>query len=357
MIITLTGATFSTSIGTLDSWFIQTSITGGGLTASESNIKSIRKDDTAGATLTYTYNTENYKYTNGTVTDATGATVGSISGSNGTVTVTLNAGNTIKGKITIAILMEYIGSGEGGGGDNDTTDPTPDGTVITYTSRQSPSGISKSTGEYLSSSTGYVNIYENIDPTKTYAATSYAPLSTGDNACVCYYTTDGTFISAESGSDWGISSVEYTMQELTVPSNASTIKLFGRTNNQEAVLYLTSTISMTEISYSSQSTSSNLNETNGTLGTSSTGYVNVYDNIDASKTYYASGFCPKASGTAAFVCYYTSDEVFISAQDGNDFGASSENVVKQKLTVPSTTSTIKVFAQSGQTAAALYVEV
>lgn len=112
MIITLTGATFSTSIGTLDSWFIQTSITGGGLTASESNIKSIRKDDTAGATLTYTYDTENYKYTNGTVTDATGATVGSISGSNGTVTVTLNAGNTIKGKITIAILMEYIGSGE-----------------------------------------------------------------------------------------------------------------------------------------------------------------------------------------------------------------------------------------------------
>ena len=131
MIITLTGATFSTSIGTLDSWFIQTSITGGGLTASESNIKSIRKDDTAGATLTYTYNTENYKYTNGTVTDATGATVGSISGSNGTVTVTLNAGNTIKGKITIAILMEYIGSGEDSSTYTFTINPTPTSAIVT----------------------------------------------------------------------------------------------------------------------------------------------------------------------------------------------------------------------------------
>ena len=131
MIITLTGATFSTSIGTLDSWFIQTSITGGGLTASESNIKSIRKDDTAGATLTYTYDTENYKYTNGTVTDATGATVGSISGSNGTVTVTLNAGNTIKGKITIAILMEYIGSGEDSSTYTFTINPTPTSATVT----------------------------------------------------------------------------------------------------------------------------------------------------------------------------------------------------------------------------------
>lgn len=261
------------------------------------------------------------------------------------------------GKIDINSGVITPNPGGGSGGTN-----TPAYPVIAYTSRQSSSGISKTTGEYVSSATGYVNIYENINPTKTYAATSYSPASTSDVACVCYYTADGTFISAESGSNWGISSVEYTMQELTVPSNASIIKLFGRTNNQEAILYLTSAISMTEINYSSQKASSNLSETTGEYGPSPTGYVNVYDNIDASKTYYGSGFCPNASGTAAAVCYYTSSGTFISAQDGNDFGLSSANFIKQKLTVPSNTSTIKIFAQTVSSSypnaapAALYVE-
>ena len=111
MIITLKGANFSQSnIGTLDSWLISWS--GSGLTAAAGNVTSIKKDGTSTTTLTYTYNTENYKYTSGTVKDATGATVGSVSASNGTVTVIINAGNTIKGKITIAIVMEYIGVGE-----------------------------------------------------------------------------------------------------------------------------------------------------------------------------------------------------------------------------------------------------
>lgn len=339
--------TFSTHLGALST--LQSNY---GVTYSLSNFTKttapdmVEKDKSLTVVLTMV---EGATFTTASMTDGTNTVTGSLSGS--TVTMTISS---VKGPVTV--IARATGANGDDGEEDEPINPTPGGTVITYTSRQSSSGISKSTGEYLSSSTGYVNIYENIDPTKTYAVTSYAPSNTSDNACVCYYTADGTFISAESGSDWGISSVEYTMQELTIPSNASTIKLFGRSNNQEAVLYLTSTISLSEISYSSQSTSSNLNETNGALGTSSTGYVNVYDNIDASKTYYASGFCPNASGTAAFVCYYTSDGTFISAQDGNDFGASSENVVKQKLTVPSTTSTIKVFAQSGQTAAALYVE-
>lgn len=332
------------NLGTLDQYTITHS--GSGYSYSGPSYWDKSSDDAFSATITLLSG-----YTLNSISVSMGGTVQSgavTDNENGTYTINLAA---VTGDITITVST--TGSSSGGGEEDE---PTPGGTIITYTSRQSSSGISKSTGEYLSSTTGYVNIYENIDPTKTYAATGYAPASTGDNACVCYYTSEGTFISAESGSDWGVSSAEYTMQELTVPSAASIIKLFGRTNNQEAVLYLTSTISMTEISYSSQSTSSNMNETTGELGSSSSGYVNVYDNIDASKTYYASGFCPNASGTAAFVCYYTSDGTFISAQDGNDFGASSENVVKQKLTVPSTTSTIKVFAQSGQTAAALYVE-
>ena len=136
MIITLKGADFSQSnIGTLDSWFISWS--GSGLTAAAGNASSIKKDDTAGLTLTYTYNTENYEYVSGTVTDATGASVGSVSASNGTVTVTINAGNTINGKITIAISMNYIGTGEepDNGGEEDTTPEVPPttGETVTFT--------------------------------------------------------------------------------------------------------------------------------------------------------------------------------------------------------------------------------
>lgn len=133
MIITLKGADFSQSnIGTLDSWFISWS--GSGLTAAAGNATSIKKKGTSTTPLTYTYNTENYEYVSGTVKDATGATVGSISASNGTVTVTINAGNTINGKITIAISMNYIGTGEepetpGGGSGSGGTEPTPGGTT------------------------------------------------------------------------------------------------------------------------------------------------------------------------------------------------------------------------------------
>ena len=353
MIITLKGANFSTNnINDLLNTF-SVSYSGTGVTGTP---RSIQKEngvatESLSATITiasnYTYESLTVRVGGNLLTAGTDYTV---SGT-GPVTLSIDAA-----KITGNVVVSVQTSSTGG----DVVDPDEPITVA-YTSRQSASGISKTTGEYLSSTTGYVNVYENIDPLKAYAATSYAPVSSGDSACVCYCTSDGTFISAESGSDWGISSVEYTMMQLTVPANASTIKLFGRTNNQEAVLYLTTAIVMDEITHTSQNTKSNLNKSNGTLGTSSTGYVNVYDNIDTSKTYYASGFAPNATGTAAAVCYYTSNGTFISAQDGNDFGVSSAGFVKQKLTVPSTTSTIKIFAQEQSAypsapSAALYVE-
>ena len=346
MIITLTGANFKDkNIGTLTTWTILTSLgTGASI---DSDVTSVSRTENTGYSTTITLADG---YTLGTVSVTMGGTdITSTAFDSSTNTITISS---VTGNVVIKVPTVNTSTGEEDDGNNDSVTT---GTVA-YTSRQSSSGISKTTGEYLSSSVGYVNIYENIDPTLSYAATSYAPGSSGDNACICYYTADGTFISAESGSDWGISSVEYTNQELTVPSNASIIKLFGRTSNQEAVLTITSTISMSKISYSSQQASSNLNETTGEYGSSSTGYVNIYDNIDPTQTYYGSGFCPNASGTAAAVCYYTSDGTFISAQDGNDFGLSSANFVKQKLTVPSNTSTIKIFAQSTGTEAALYVE-
>lgn len=352
MIIKLKGATFSNNInGLLNSWPItfygRTLVTG-------TFASSVEK----GQTYTATFNVADQCTVDSVAITRGGTAVSGATISGNTITISVPT-TTESGPISIT----FNGSKENGDDPvvpDVPVDPEEPITItIAYTSRQSASGISKTTGEYLSSSTGYVNIYENIDPLKAYAATSYAPGSSGENACVCYYTSDGTFISAESGSDWGISSVEYTMMQLTVPANASTIKLFGRTNNQEAVLYLTTVVD--EITYTSQNTKSNLSKSDGTLGTSSTGYVNVYNNIDPSKTYYASGFCPNATGTAAAVCYYTSDGTFISAQDGNDFGVSSASFVKQKLTVPSTTSTIKVFAQEQSAypdapSAALYVE-
>ena len=350
MIIKLKGATFLNNInGLLNSWPItfygRTLVTG-------TFVSSVSK----GETYTATFSVADQCTVDSVAITRGGTTMSGATISGSTITISVPT-TTESGPISIT----FNGSKENG---DDPVVPEPEEPTtgpVAYTSRQSASGISKTTGEYLSSSTGYVNVYENIDPLKTYAATSYAPGSSGENACVCYYTSDGTFISAESGSDWGISSVEYTMKDLTVPANASTIKLFGRTNNQEAVLYLTAAIAMDEIANTSQNTKSNLNKKDGTLGSSSTGYVNVYDNIDISKTYYASGFAPNATGTAAAVCYYTSDGTFISAQDGNDFGVSSAAFVKQKLTVPPTTYTIKVFAQEQSAypntpSAALYIE-
>lgn len=346
MIIKLKGADFSANNinSLLNSWpitFYGRTLVTGTFTSSVSK----------GSTYTATFSVaENCTVDSVTITRG-GTTISGATISDGTISISVPT-TAESGPISIT----FVGSREDGGDVVDPDEPTTG--PVTYTSRQSASGLSKTTGEYLSSSTGYVNVYENIDPTLSYTATSYAPGSSGENACVCYYTAEGTFISAESGSDWGISSVEYTNQGLTVPANTSIIKLFGRTNNQEAVLYL---IVIDEITYTSQNTKSNLNKSNGELGASSTGYVNVYDNIDTSKTYYANGFCPNATGTAAAVCYYTSDGTFISAQDGNDFGKSSAGFVKQKLTVPSTTSTIKIFAQEqsaypNEPAAALYVE-
>lgn len=159
MIITLKGANFSQSnIGTLDSWFISWS--GSGLTAATGNVTSIKKDGTSTTTLTYTYNTENYEYVSGTVKDATGATVGSVANASGTVTVTINAGNTIKGKITITISMNYIGVGEEPEPETPVTPPS--GTSTTYYFKdQSNVGYLKG-GQYVesakSATTDYIDI-------------------------------------------------------------------------------------------------------------------------------------------------------------------------------------------------------
>lgn len=360
MIITLIGADFSKSnIGTLSSWIISRVLGDGATYAGPSYVD---KDAALSATITLD---EGYEIGSAGITITMGGTAldeSCYSVVDNVITFTIDS---VTGSVVIKVPTLNTNTGEedggntgGEGGGNEDEGET----TIAYTSRQSSSGISKTTGEYLSSSTGYVNIYENIDPAKSYFATSYAPGTSGDNACVCYYTSDGTFISAQDGTSFGVNSAEYTDKQLSVPSNAAIIKLFGRTNNQEALLKTNVNIApipaMQEITYTSQNTTSNLNKNDGTLGSSTSGYVNVYTNIDATKTYYASGFCPNATGTAASVCYYTSDETFISAQDGNDFGLSSANFVKQKLTVPTNTAIIKIFAQStsGYTPAALYIK-
>ena len=246
-------------------------------------------------------------------------------------------------------------SGGNGGGEPDTpvNPPSSDFIEVPYTSQLSASGLSKTDGSILSSGTGYVNVYENLDFNKTYYASGYAPGATGSNACVCYYKADGTFISAESGSDWGVSSAKYEHRLLNIPANTAIIKLFGRINSGEGCT-LEIGANYTLISHSEINEKSNLTETDGTLGTSSTGVVKTYKNIDASKTYVADGFCPKTTGTAAFVCYYNSSNAFISSQDGNDFGLSSQAASKVTLTVPSGTSTIKLFGQSGSSDPYLY---
>lgn len=249
------------------------------------------------------------------------------------------------------------GSSSGGntGGDSGGSEPSTPGTftAVPYTTQLSASGLNKTDGSIISSGTGYVNVYENLDFNKTYYASGYAPGATGSNACVCYYKADGTFISSESGSDWGISSEKYEHRQLTIPANTAIIKLFGRTNAGEGCT-LEIGANYTLISHSEINEKSNLTKSDGTLGTSSTGVVKTYNNIDTSKTYVADGFCPNSTGSATFVCYYNNSNAFISHQDGSDFGLSSKAASKVTLTVPSGTSTIKLFGQNGTADPYLY---
>lgn len=131
-------------------------------------------------------------------------------------------------------LMSTIGEEE------DDTEEDTSGlyNLISYDAQVTASTINETTGEIASGSTNaIVNTYYNIDPSIEYYATSYAPATSGTAACVGYYTSDEEFISSQSGEDFGANSSTYKYQELTVPSNASIIRLFGRTDFSECNLY------------------------------------------------------------------------------------------------------------------------
>jgi len=110
--------------------------------------------------------------------------------------------------------------------------------VVNYDDRESGVNLNGTTGEYGSSSVGYVNIYNNIDHSKTYYASSYAPNSSGTAVPVCYYDANGDFISAQTSTEFNASSSKYVLKQLTIPSTTYTIKLFGRTDSDEATLYV-----------------------------------------------------------------------------------------------------------------------
>lgn len=349
----LASATFTNNLGTMselsNSWPVSYSLSGG--ISKNSCPSSVAKNGAgtqAAANLTVTF------------TLASGSTLNHIKAFvGGTEVASATSGTSLTidaSKITGPVTIEASATGAStGGGEPDVpvNPPSDTFTAIPYTSQLSVSGLNKTDGSILSSGTGYVNVYENLDFNKTYYASGYAPGATGSNACVCYYKADGTFISSESGSDWGISSEKYEHRQLTIPADTAIIKLFGRTNAGEGCT-LEIGANYILISHSEINEKSNLTKSDGTLGTSSTGVVKTYNNIDASKTYVADGFCPNATGSATFVCYYNSSNVFIDHQDGNDFGLSSKAASKVTLTVPSGTSTIKLFGQGGTADPYLY---
>jgi len=349
MYFILQGANFPDSIGQLQGvkpGEVGSGGTGGGTVDPNATLTINPSPSDATVVLTATGYTQSGK----SITVAKGTQVTYTVSKTGYTTKT----GTIKVSYTQSMGVSLVSeSGGSGGTDTPVNPPSSDFTAVPYTSQLSASGLSKTDGSILSSGTGYVNVYENLDFTKTYYASGYAPAATGSNAIVCYYKADGTFISAESGNDWGISSQKYEHRQLTIPADTAIIKLFGRTNSGEGCT-LEIGLNYTLISHSEINEKSNLSETDGTLGTSSTGVVKTYNNIDVSKTYVADGFCPNATGTAAFVCYYNSSNTFISSQDGNDFGLSSKAASKVTLTVPSGTSIIKLFGQGGSSDPYLY---
>lgn len=122
MIIRLKGATFSTNIGTLDSWSIKYTVTNGSVTK-KSGVTSIKKDDADGEILVFEFDTAKYTYKSGTIM-SNDVSAGTINVSGNTITVNVNAGTTLGGKVEINFVMEAIGGGNGGGGEEDEPDDT-----------------------------------------------------------------------------------------------------------------------------------------------------------------------------------------------------------------------------------------
>jgi hypothetical protein len=124
MIIRLKGATFTTNIGTLDSWSIKYTTTNGSVTK-KSGATSIKKDDTDGEILVFEFDTAKYTYKSGTIV-SNGVSAGTISVSGNTITVNVNAGTTLGGKVEINFVMEAIGGEEPEDPVNPPSDPTLD---------------------------------------------------------------------------------------------------------------------------------------------------------------------------------------------------------------------------------------
>ena len=359
----LAGADFSkNNLGTMSSisssYLIDyTGLTG--MSGSPSSVSYAGSDAGTSKSVTVTVTvTSGYTFKSGSTISASGGKTGTVFTADKDYTggQTLTFSMAITANTKLSGTAEATGGSSSGGGNEPSTPVNPPSgtfTAVPYTTQLSASGLNKNDGSIISSGTGYVNVYENLDFNKTYYASGYAPGATGSNACVCYYKADGTFISSESGNDWGISSEKYEHRQLTIPANTAIIKLFGRTSAGEGCT-LEIGANYTLISHSEINEKSNLTKSDGTLGTSSTGVVKTYNNIDASKTYVADGFCPNSTGAATFVCYYNSSNAFIGQQDGSDFGLSSKAASKVTLTVPSGTSTIKLFGQGGTADPYLY---
>lgn len=131
MIIRLKGATFSTNIGTLDSWSIKYTATNGSVTK-KSGATSIKKDDTDGEILVFEFDTAKYTYKSGTIM-SNGVSAGTISVSGNTITVNVNAGTTLGGKVEINFVMEAVGGEEPDTPTNYTftINPTPTSATVT----------------------------------------------------------------------------------------------------------------------------------------------------------------------------------------------------------------------------------
>lgn len=111
-------------------------------------------------------------------------------------------------------------------------------------SRYSPYYIDKATGNLVSASpSSYVNEYNITDATKQYLASGR--IGTNTSTClVCYYTSDGVFISSQYGSNG--TAITYTKKVLKVPSNCGKIRVFGydyRGTIYPAELYVGETLS------------------------------------------------------------------------------------------------------------------
>ena len=214
----------------------------------------------------------------------------------------------------------------------------------------------------------------SIDIEKEYYASGVSPSTSSGNLFCAYYGENGGFIGVDPGLE--VHSSVVVDLKLTIPTNATTIKIFRRGDNPPKlvckakeyvdVLELQQDVSelQQDVSELQQDVTDIKNafkiktvetptathdgkalQSNGQLrnSTSSTLNATVHDfNIDPTKKYVATGWCPSIESDNVLAAFYDSNDAFISPPINP---SPHSGVTDYSLTIPNNASIFRIFGR------------